>query len=145
MFSFKATVQGQLMSKSNSRRLVMFGRRPASIKSAKANAFTESFILQSKAWDKKGWPYQGDVILTARVYYASRRPDLDIELLKDCLQRAGVIANDRQVKEQHAFWFLDKINPRVDFWLESRVELPSTMPLKRSRMDSKALIPHITI
>ena len=121
-FSFKTTVFGQLMSKANSRRIVMFGNRPASIKSAKANAYTESFLIQSKSWNHQGqeWPYTGDVVLTARVYYASRRPDLDIELLKDCIQKSGIILNDRQVKEQHAFWFLDKNNPRVDFWIEEK-------------------------
>ena len=118
MFSFKATVQGQLMSKSNSRRLVMFGRRLASIKSAKANAFTESFILQSKAWDHKGWPYQGDVILTARVFLPSRRQDLDDSLLCDCIQKAGILKNDRSIKGKQLFWALDRDKPRVSFWLE---------------------------
>lgn len=56
-------------------------------------------------------PLSGDLAIYVNVWYASRRPDLDIELIKDLLQ--GVVyLNDRQIKEQHSKHHLDKDNPR---------------------------------
>jgi Holliday junction resolvase RusA-like endonuclease len=37
------------------------------------------------------------------VRYASRRPDLSVELIMDVLQKAGVISDDRWVYETHAY------------------------------------------
>jgi Holliday junction resolvase RusA-like endonuclease len=48
-----------------------------------------------------------------KIYYASRRPDLDESLILDLMQ--GIIyENDRSVKEKHIFWGLDKENPRAE-------------------------------
>lgn len=52
------------------------------------------------------------------VYYPSRRQDLDCALVFDCLQAAGVIANDRYVIEQHLYAEVDAKNPRVEIALE---------------------------
>ena len=41
--------------------------------------------------------------ITFWVRYASRRPDLSIELVLDMLQQAGVISDDRWVYETHAY------------------------------------------
>ena len=46
------------------------------------------------------------------IYYASRRPDLDESLILDCMQNY-VYYNDRQVKEKHIYWGLDKERPRT--------------------------------
>ena len=46
------------------------------------------------------------------IYYASRRPDLDESPILDCMQDY-VYYNDRQVKEKHIYWGLDKENPRT--------------------------------
>ncbi len=115
-FQFAATVEGELASKSNQRRLVRFGRRIASIKSAKALSYLERFLWTVRSAAPRQ-PYAGDVALWASVYYASRRPDLDVALLQDCIQRAGIIKNDRQVRELHAWGYLDAARPRVEFKL----------------------------
>jgi hypothetical protein len=48
-----------------------------------------------------------------KIFYASRRSDLDESLILDLLQ--GVIyVNDRQVKEKHIYWGLDKECPRAE-------------------------------
>ena len=47
------------------------------------------------------------------IYYASRRPDLDESLVLDLLQGVTYL-NDRQVKEKHIYWGLDKENPRCE-------------------------------
>lgn len=109
---------GQLCSKSNSRRLVMRGKTPAIIKSAESLAFVEDFVKCFRTASS----YEGDVSLTVMAYYQDRRRDLDIALLQDALQAAGVIKNDRQVVEIHATRHLDKENPRTWFLLTAMGE-----------------------
>lgn len=57
-----------------------------------------------------------------KVFYPSRRSDLDVALVLDCLQSAGVIANDRYIVEQHLFSAVDRVHPRVEIEIR-RVEL----------------------
>lgn len=60
---------------------------------------------------------EGDLRITIRIWYASRRPDLDASLIFDLLQ--GIVyTNDRQIKEQHLYWGLDKENPRAEIVIE---------------------------
>jgi Holliday junction resolvase RusA-like endonuclease len=56
------------------------------------------------------------LILTS--YYPSRRSDLDIAIVMDSLQIAGVIRNDRDIIEQHLFAGVDAKNPRVELTIE---------------------------
>lgn len=55
----------------------------------------------------------GDLSVTMKIYYASRRPDLDESLILDLMQ-GRIYANDRQVRERHTYWGLDKSNPRTE-------------------------------
>lgn len=56
---------------------------------------------------------EGDLWVDIKIYYATRRPDLDESVVLDCMQ--GLIyANDRQVKEKHIYWGIDKKNPRAE-------------------------------
>lgn len=55
--------------------------------------------------------------ITIKIFYASRRPDLDASLIFDLLQER-VYLNDRQLKEQHLYWGLDKENPRAEITVE---------------------------
>lgn len=50
------------------------------------------------------------VIMT--IHYASRRPDLDESLILDLMQDM-IYVNDRQIKEKHIHWALDKEHPRT--------------------------------
>jgi Holliday junction resolvase RusA-like endonuclease len=52
-----------------------------------------------------------------RIFYASRRPDLDESLIMDALQAALVIGNDRQIKAKVVLWGLDRKNPRSEIKL----------------------------
>ena len=56
---------------------------------------------------------EGDVEANIKIYYATRRPDLDESVILDCLE-GKVYKNDRQVKVKHIFWGLDKENPRAE-------------------------------
>ena len=59
----------------------------------------------------------GRLRLTATLYYASERPDLDESALLDALQ-GRVFANDRQVRERHVFHAIDRHNPRAEITIE---------------------------
>ena len=105
---FRYEIDGEPASKANSRRIVMRGKRLASIKSVKALNYSDTFRAQLPP---DPVPYLKDVKIEIDVWYASRRPDLDISLILDLLQ-GHAYANDRQVKEQHARWHLDPDRPR---------------------------------
>jgi len=104
------TILGEPASKANSRRLVKFGNRPASIKSAKAISYAQSFHFQCP---KLSSPIEDDVSVVITIYYASRRPDLDEAILLDAMQGC-IYLNDRQVKHKDITWALDKTNPRAE-------------------------------
>ena len=111
MSEWHGTVLGEPASKANSRQLKwnFKAKRNFLVKSDKAIAYRVSALEQIKP---PATPILGDVSLTAKIFYASRRPDLDESLIMDILQEAGVIKNDRQIKIKHIYWGLDKANPR---------------------------------
>lgn len=109
MQAIRLTIYGEPASKANSRRVVRIGNRVASIKSEKALNYSSMFKQQIPEGIV---PIEGDVVVNITIYYASRRPDLDESLILDLLQGVTYL-NDRQVKEKHIFWGLDKENPRT--------------------------------
>lgn len=101
---------GEPASKANSRKVVRIGGASRLIKSSKALAYADSFKKQARAIHPL---IETDVRVTMKIFYASRRSDLDESLILDLLQ--GVIyVNDRQVKEKHIYWGLDKECPRAE-------------------------------
>ena len=105
-------ILGEPCSKANSRRIVKFGNKIASIKSSKALAYADSFKRQCNV--PASQKFIDDVVVTIRIWYASRRPDLDESLILDLLQDVAY-DNDRQVKEKHIYWMgVDKQNPRCE-------------------------------
>jgi Holliday junction resolvase RusA-like endonuclease len=117
-FSFK--IFGEPASKSNQRRLVTHQGRPRFIKSKKALDYISALRLQLSAKNFKMIPKDTDVAVTMKIYYASRRPDLDESVVLDALQNI-VYVNDRQVKEKHIYWGLDKHEPRCEIEIRSIV------------------------
>ncbi|MGA0128437.1 MAG: RusA family crossover junction endodeoxyribonuclease [Burkholderiales bacterium] len=106
----KFVVYGEPASKANSRKLVHFGGKPAFIKSDKARRYLKDFELQCPMLDPL---IEGDVAVVIKIFYASRRPDLDESVILDAMQ-SRIYSNDRQVKEKHIFHGLDKDNPRAE-------------------------------
>ena len=102
-------VLGEPASKSNSRRLVRIKGKTRVIKSEKALKYKKYFLEQI---NPPSDPIEGDVELGVVVWYATRRPDLDVSLIMDLLQDAAVIQNDRQIKIIRAYHQLDKENSR---------------------------------
>lgn len=117
------TVLGFLPSMKNSRRILKNRKtgKPFSAKSDEAVKYVEDFLLQvpPEYRDLGLGSLTQPLRLCATVYYRSRRSDLDIALVLDCLQRAGVIANDRHIVEQHLYAEVDEVNPRVELALEA--------------------------
>ena len=112
---FEGTVYGKLPSMKNSRRIVTncHTRRPMLIKSQEALDYEEIFAAQIPGKSRKY--YAGPVLLEVIVYYASDRPDLDVEFLKDLIQKTSIIANDRQIRKVVSEKRIDRGNPRVVF------------------------------
>tara|TARA_Y100000114_G_C11713340_1_gene304649 strand:- start:705 stop:1124 length:420 start_codon:yes stop_codon:yes gene_type:complete len=102
-------VAGEPASKANQRKMVMFGKKPAFIKSQKARDYEKSFESDCPQLDKL---FEGDLEVEMKIYYSTRRPDLDESLILDCMQ-GKIYANDRQVKAKKIYWGLDKKNPRT--------------------------------
>lgn len=124
------TVRGEPAAKANQREIVKFGDRLAVIKSKKARTYERDAVRQIPSAARLR--LTGPVRVTLRIYYASERPDLDESVLLDVMQdrykgtgdarvlvQAGVYRNDRQVREKHVFWGLDRINPRCDVTVEA--------------------------
>lgn len=123
------TILGEPASKANSRKNVRISGISASIKSEKARMYEHEALRQIPP--KARQRLEGDVRVTMHIFYASRRPDLDESLVLDVLQdryrgttfarilvQHGVYRNDRQVREKHIYWHLDKMNPRSEITVE---------------------------
>jgi Holliday junction resolvase RusA-like endonuclease len=110
---------GEPASKANSRRVVRYGGVSRLIKSAKALSYSDMFKQQLAPMPEL---FTGDLRVTMYIYYASRRPDLDESLILDLLQGL-VYENDRQVKERHIYWGLDKEQPRAEIVVEQMDEV----------------------
>jgi hypothetical protein len=121
---------GEPASKANSRRVVRYGGMSRLIKSKKALSYSDVFLQQCPVLPVL---MTGDLRIIMRIYYASRRPDLDESLILDLLQ-GRVYVNDRQVKERHCYWGLDPENPRTEMIIEKIEEVaPKKNPTKRTR------------
>lgn len=111
----RLVLEGEPASKANSRdfRWSYAQKRMILAKSGKAISYVNALEQQLAMIRPKLVPFEGPVSLSVMVYYASRRPDLDVSVLQDCLQ-GYVYKNDRQIKLLQAFWGLDKKRPRVE-------------------------------
>tara|TARA_R100001015_G_C4634392_1_gene200820 strand:- start:1481 stop:1855 length:375 start_codon:yes stop_codon:yes gene_type:complete len=108
-------IVGEPASKANSRKLVTIKGRPAFIKSEKARKYVKSFQEQCPKLDTL---MDVDVSVWIKIYYATRRPDLDESVILDAMQDL-IYVNDRQVKEKHIYWGLDRDNPRSEIKIQS--------------------------
>lgn len=150
------TILGEPASKSNSRKLATIGGRnmevdgkrtrvggrAAFIKSDKAREYEASALLQIPHWARQ--MLSVPVRFTARIFYASNQPDLDESVILDILQakfskvekgkpreiiRRGVYINDRQVKEKHIYWSIDRSKPRAEIEIELLQPQPIALEL----------------
>ena len=87
----------------------MMGGKPRFIKSKKALGYSSGFNTQVGCRKEL---IEDDVCIAIKIFYKSRRPDLDESLILDLLEDK-VYKNDRQVKLKHIEWGLDKEDPRA--------------------------------
>ena len=109
-------ITGQPARKSNSRRIVTNRKtkKPMIIKSEAALDYTDEFLRQVPGWAKLGLGGPDEpLLLHAEIYYKTNASDISVELIKDLLQEAGVISNDRYVKAEMVFGRVDRDNPRA--------------------------------
>lgn len=117
MQALSLCILGEPASKANSRKMVYVRGKPLFIKSEKALAYAKAFKQQAQAAQAANVMLDGDVAVHMKIYYASRRPDLDESLILDLLQGVAY-ENDRQVKEKHIYWGLDPKLPRTEIRVE---------------------------
>lgn len=118
--------------KSNSRRMV-FNRKtkkPMFIKSKDAIDWMDRAIVVMKTLEDKS--FTKPCGMRAWVFYRSRRSDLSVELLKDAMQKAGVVKNDRLIEYEENRVFVDKERPRVivEIWEMAERLSPPNDPSK---------------
>jgi hypothetical protein len=133
MSTIYLTILGEPASKANSRELATIGprdnRRTILRKSDKALNYEKDALRQIPPMARI--QLSVPVRVTMRIYYTSERPDLDESVILDVLQnrykgsgerreliQKGVYVNDRQVREKHIFWGIDKANPRAEIIVE---------------------------
>lgn len=110
----KFLILGSPVSKANSRRIVSFGGKIRSIKSQKGLEYETSCITQLKKQNGSKTPLRGSVGVEITIWYQSRRNDLDPSIILDCMQKALVYENDRQIIQMTLFKELDKESPRSE-------------------------------
>tara|TARA_R110000737_G_scaffold44799_1_gene65053 strand:- start:1834 stop:2286 length:453 start_codon:yes stop_codon:yes gene_type:complete len=109
MNPYTLTIHGEPASKSNSRQLVLIKGRMVPIKSKKALSYMRTFDQQCPILDPL---MDEDLAIAMRIYYKTRRPDLDESLILDLLQ-GRIYKNDRAIKLKYVEHGLSKDDPRV--------------------------------
>jgi len=107
----KIILYGQLPAKKNAWKVGRYGR----VYQSKQNQL-DVFIMQilEQKGIKVGLPYEGRCKLLVDLFQ-SDRCDLDGQLttLCDLLQNAGIVKNDRQIKQITAQKFIDNKEPKI--------------------------------
>ena len=103
------TIDGEPASKANSRQLVKMGDKFRVIKSRKAIDYSKAFLIQCPVADTL---YEEDLAIALKIFYKSKRPDLDESLILDLLQDK-IYKNDRSIKFKYVEWGLDRQYPRI--------------------------------
>ena len=85
------------------------GGKPRFIKSKKALQYSKDFDLQCPTRKEI---FDTDLVIAMKIYYKTRRPDLDESLILDLLQ-GKVLKNDRSIKTKYVEHGLDKNDPRT--------------------------------
>ncbi len=112
-------------AKGNSRRILRAstGRRFIA-KGEKAETFTRTAVLLMRAHHPSPFTQDDKLALWVLVRYPNYKRDLDISLICDALELAGVIPNDRQIRQIEAEAEDETGEPRIRIRLTRMGPLP---------------------
>lgn len=113
------TIYGNPQRKSNRRQIVTNKAtgKPMLIKSKGALDYEKSFIKQV---EEQGLPKLGvgtkdsHVAVEFMLYYKDYRSDVSVEQITDCMEKSGIINNDRYIRLRLVYGYIDKENPRAE-------------------------------
>ena len=116
-------ILGQVPSLKNSRPIRRNRKtgKPFSARSDEAQRYIADFGLSVPLEYRNiglGGPNKALLRAIVTVFYSSWRSDLDLAIVYDCLQHAGIVSNDRWIREKHEYAEVDPNNPRVEIVLE---------------------------
>lgn len=113
-------------SKHNSRRIRRHGRFTSIALSEEGEAFMQQAILEFKCGGSAHPRIAptDKIEMHCRIRHTDYRRDLDVQLVKDALQVAGVIPNDRQIRVEHNEIVDDKGSPETHVVLYIVGKLP---------------------
>lgn len=116
-----SVVGKQPVSFKNRQRIIRAGKFPRIVKSKDALAFEKHFIenVPEELTTAKFGALDDPLALYAMLYYANRRSDMHVEIIQDCLEKSGVIKNDRYLREAHVLAGLaqEGEEPRIEVYL----------------------------
>lgn len=110
----RIVVNGNVPSKSNSYGIRKGGK--GLYKKKHLKDYERGFYLQVNRCPKI---IKSSFKIYLKVFYGSNRPDLDnsLKIILDCLQKKGIIRNDRDCEMIIAIKGLDRKNPRIEMYL----------------------------
>lgn len=115
----KQIIYGKCPSKSNCYKIITLGKHASLAKTKVLTDYEKTFVLQCNQYRNKN--ITGLFSIELEVYYDSNRSDLDnsLKIILDCLQKCKAIKNDNNCIKIIANKFIDKVNPRIEFILET--------------------------
>lgn len=125
--SFSIELDLKVVAKGNRYKIVHYGRRASIKESDEATNFKNAatmLILVKMAGVPSPFAKTDKLRMTCSVRHDSYRPDLDLGCLKDALQKAGLIHNDRHIRIEHNEIEDAKGPPRIRLKLERTGRLP---------------------
>lgn len=120
--SVSMIVSGHVPSLKNSRPIRRNRKtgKPFSARSDEAQRYIDDFCLRVP-FEYRNLGLGGRKALLrsiVTVFYSSWRSDVDLAIIYDCLQHAGIVTNDRWIREKHEYAEVDAKNPRVEIDIE---------------------------
>lgn len=114
----KQIILGNTPSKSNCYRVVTINGHGSLAKTSALKKYEEAFLWQCNKY--RNVNISGQFELHIDVFYPSKRTDLDncLKVVLDCAQRVGAITNDNNCCKIVAQKFIDKKEPRIEFFIK---------------------------
>ena len=115
----KITISGNVPSKSNCYRIIKLGNHASLAKTPALKKYEESFIWQCGEYRDLNIDEPFEFYVD--VFYPSKRSDLDnaLKAILDSLQKVKAIRNDNNCMKIVAQKFIDKENPRAEFYIKT--------------------------